>query len=127
MCMVKRSFHLKPSHYAIGFHVLILCIILVLFYAVLGPLLFLISCLVLLLSYYYFIKRPRAIAFAHLEQAEWTLIYPQMKQRVHLNRVIDHQFYIAIYFDELSSPIVVWCDQLSFLEWKSLKVLAQFH
>lgn len=126
MCMVKRSFHLKPSHYAIGFHVLILCIILVLFYAVLGSLLFLISCLVLL-SYYYFIKRPRAIAFAHLEQAEWTLIYPQMKQRVHLNRVIDHQLYIAIYFDELSSPIVVWCDQLSFFEWKSLKVLAKFH
>lgn len=126
MCMANRSFQLKPSLFALGFHILIFSLILWFAYILVAWWLNLLIFFGLLLSYGYFFYQSRIQFFAYLDEKEWTLIDQyKIKQRAELEYVIDHQMYIVLYFHPMKAPVVVWRDQLSLQQWKNLKILAQ--
>ncbi|MFC6053423.1 hypothetical protein A6M14_13355 [Acinetobacter sp. Ac_877] len=57
----------------------------------------------------------------------WSLKYNNNEKiyRVELQRILNHQLYIAVYLKKSEQkPLVVWFDQLDRDEWKNLKKLA---
>lgn len=71
-------------------------------------------------------KTPQITALDYLEGKEWTLSAAGQKHRVHISHIIDHQAYIVVYFQHArTKPMIIWCDQVPFRQWKSFKVLAK--
>jgi hypothetical protein len=72
-------------------------------------------------------KTPHIEQFEYLDGREWSLTATaQGTRRVLISHVIDHQAYIVVYFQHAKArPLLIWCDQLPFKQWKSLKVLTK--
>jgi len=72
-------------------------------------------------------KRPHIAQFECLDGREWTLTHhDQHTQRALISHVIDHQAYVVVYFQHAKvRPLLIWCDQLPYQQWKSLKVLTK--
>lgn len=122
-----RAFQLKRSRIALAFQCLIFMILLALLYAVVNPVLWLICAVLGLMSYVLFRKRADLLHLEHLDADDWSVLYRQSSQvlQLQLHQVIDHQLYIVLYFQGSKiPPIVIWCDQLTVPQWKSLKQLA---
>ncbi|MHA3055748.1 hypothetical protein [Acinetobacter sp. ANC 4633] len=85
--------------------------------------------LMALLAWYVFMKQRQVVAFAQLKANEWTVKYTMTSQIQHLTlkKLLDHEIYIVLYWQEQSQRCVVWRDQLALQEWKQLKVLAKLH
>ncbi len=127
--MVKPTpvFQLKRSRLSIVFQLFMLGVLLTLLYALLSPWLWLGCVIVALISYGMFLKSPAALRLEYLDADEWSLQYarPEQLVRLKLRQVIDHQFYIVLYFrGSQTKPLLIWRDQLSLSQWKALKRLA---
>ncbi|MHA3053328.1 hypothetical protein [Acinetobacter sp. ANC 4640] len=85
--------------------------------------------LMALLAWYVFMKQRQVVAFAQLKANEWTVKYTKTSQIQHLSlkKLLDHEIYIVLYWQEQPQPCVVWRDQLALQEWKQLKILAKLH
>jgi nitrogen fixation-related uncharacterized protein len=72
-------------------------------------------------------KTPQIEQFEYLDGREWSLTTKaRPTRRVCISHVIDHQAYIVVYFQHAKArPLLIWCDQLPFKQWKSLKVLTK--
>ena len=72
-------------------------------------------------------KTPHIEQLEYLDGREWSLTAAaQGTRRVLISHVIDHQAYIVVYFQHAKArPLLIWCDQLPFKQWKSLKVLTK--
>lgn len=125
--MDKGRFQLKRSYLALMFQLSIFAVLMTLLYQLL-PLgiwcvFFLLGTVVYMLFYR---KTPQITALDYLEGKEWTLSTAGQKHRVHISHIIDHQAYIVVYFQHArTKPIIIWCDQVPFRQWKSFKVLAK--
>ncbi len=72
-------------------------------------------------------KTPQIEQFEYLDGREWSLTTKaRPTRRVCISHVIDHQAYIVVYFQHAKArPLLIWCDQLPFKQWKSLKLLTK--
>lgn len=125
--MDKASFQLKRSYLALFFQLCIFTLLMILLYQILP---FSFWCGFLLLGAVVYIlfyrKTPQITGLDYLDGKEWTLFAAGQKQRVLISHIIDHQAYIVVYFQHArTKPIIIWCDQVSFQQWKSLKILAK--
>lgn len=125
--MDKCSFQLKHSYLALMFHLAVFAVLMTLLYLLLPWALW---CGLLLLGgaayLLFYRKTPKITGLDYLDGKEWTLSALGAKHRVQISHIIDHQAYIVVYFQHArSKPIIIWCDQMPFQQWKSFKVLAK--
>ena len=126
--MVNRSFNLRPSRLAIVFQVSILLIIAALLYVLLPLTIWLICCVIALSAYLWCLRLPPAKRLEYLADRDWTLscLGLEAVKHVQISHVVDHQVYMVVYFQHFKEkPLLIWCDQVSWKEWKHLKMLAK--
>jgi hypothetical protein len=123
------SFQLKPSKVAWFFQFGLYSLLMLPCYLTLAWYVTGLVGLLALLAWYVFMKQRQVVAFAQLKANEWTVKYTDTSQIQHLNlkKLLDHEIYIVLYWQEQPQPCIVWRDQLTLQEWKQLKVLAKLH
>lgn len=124
----NRQFDLKRSYLLIAFQILVYFVISAILFQILTFIWWLLCCFALILIHVFTFKYHQVSALVHLDQDDWSLFFGKSQQvkTVQLKQIIDHQIYIAIYFEQKAdSPLVIWRDQLSLKQWKNLKVLAK--
>lgn len=119
-----QRYQFKPSRIALGFQLLCLTIIFIVLYSIItvwiGVLLLLLACFSLKI----FRMCPQVRSLEHFDLDQWTLQYEDSNQihHVQIQQMIDHRFYIAVYFAEKNNKsLIIWQDQVSKIQWKSLK------
>ncbi|RLZ10026.1 hypothetical protein EAH57_03265 [Acinetobacter sp. 2JN-4] len=129
MYMASRVFELQYSRFAIVLQLFTFIIIISLLYSFLSIFLWLLSVVIMGVAWFIFQKKPQIQHFEFLDDQDWIFCFhhfPQSIQRRTIRKMIDHQCYIVIYFDDpLHQPCIIWWDQLSILQWKNLKILAK--
>lgn len=129
MSTANRVFELQYSRFSIVLQLLMLLLIVSLAYSLLSFALWLASCLLLVLSWQLFLKQPQLKRFAYLDQQDWSFEFYDLSLPIQcrkIEKIIDHQVYIVLYFsDRKYKNCVIWWDQLSLLQWKRLKLLAK--
>ena len=129
MFMAKQSFHLKRSRFAIAFHFSIFFLLMWVLSFTLSDTLW-IACGVLGIIFYVLFARKnqkRVHSLSHLDGRQWTVVQDKHQDTVEISHLIDHQFYIVIYFQHFKAkPVLIWWDQVARKDWKELKKLAQF-
>lgn len=126
--MANRSFHLKRSCLAIVFQCGFFILFLIVLQQTLSIWLWLLSCILAFIGYFFLLKAPRPLYFEHLQAQEWSLLKTDQSvvQKVMIHHLVDHQLYIVVHFQKgQHNSLVIWRDQLPRLEWKALKKLAQ--
>ncbi|MFV5524451.1 hypothetical protein VXQ23_07225 [Acinetobacter variabilis] len=126
--MDNRCFRLKRSKCALVFQLFIFAVLMFLLYQLLPVAIWLICGVIGLVIYQLFYRKtPHIEQFEYLDGREWSLTAAaQGTRRVLVSHVIDHQAYIVVYFQHAKArPLLIWCDQLPFKQWKSLKVLTK--
>ncbi|ENU79321.1 hypothetical protein F975_02565 [Acinetobacter sp. ANC 3789] len=123
------SFQLKPSKIAWFFQFGLYSLLMLLCYLTLAWYLVVLVGLLALLAWYVFMKQRQVVAFAQLKENEWTAKYTRTSQIDHLSlkKLLDHEIYIVLYWQEEPQPCIVWRDQLTLQKWKQLKILAKLH
>jgi len=126
--MDNRCYQLKRSLLALAFQFFIFIVLMFVMYQLL-PLWLWGICLVagLIIYHLFYRKRPQIAQFEYLDGREWSLTTKaRPTRRVCISHVIDHQAYIVVYFQHAKArPLLIWCDQLPFKQWKSLKLLTK--
>ena len=126
--MDNRYFKLKRSKCALVFQLFIFAVLMFLLYQLLPMAIWLVCGVIGLVIYQLFYRKtPHIEQFEYLDGREWSLTAAaQGTRRVLISHVIDHQAYIVVYFQHAKArPLLIWCDQLPFKQWKSLKVLTK--
>ncbi|MFV5589488.1 hypothetical protein [Acinetobacter variabilis] len=126
--MDNRYFKLKRSKCALVFQLFIFAVLMFLLYQLLPVTIWLVCGVIGLVIYQLFYRKtPHIEQFEYLDGREWSLTTAaQGTRRVLISHVIDHQAYIVVYFQHAKArPLLIWCDQLPFKQWKSLKVLTK--
>lgn len=126
--MDNRCFKLKRSKCALVFQLFIFAVLMFLLYQLLPVIMWLVCGVIDLVIYQLFYRKiPHIEQFEYLDGREWSLTAAaQGTRRVLISHVIDHQAYIVVYFQHAKArPLLIWCDQLPFKQWKSLKVLTK--
>lgn len=126
--MDNRCFKLKRSKCALVFQLFIFAVLMFLLYQLLPVTIWLVCGVIGLVIYQLFYRKtPHIEQFEYLDGREWSLTAAaQGTRRVLISHVIDHQAYIVVYFQHAKArPLLIWCDQLPFNQWKSLKVLTK--
>ncbi|WP_313659349.1 hypothetical protein [Acinetobacter variabilis] len=126
--MDNRCFRLKRSKCALVFQLFIFAVLMFLLYQLLPMAIWLVCGVIGLVIYQLFYRKtPHIEQFEYLDGREWSLTAAaQGTRRVLISHVIDHQAYIVVYFQHAKArPLLIWCDQLPFKQWKSLKVLTK--
>jgi len=129
MSTANRVFELQYSRFSIALQLIILLLIVSLTYSLLSLALWLSSCLLLVLSWFLFLKQPRLKRFEYLDQQEWSFEFYDLSLPIQcrkIEKIIDHQAYVVLYFsDPEHKNFIIWWDQLSLLQWKNLKLHAK--
>lgn len=125
--MDKCSFQLQRSYLALLFQLCIFSVLMTVLHQLLP---FALWCGFLLLGaviYLLFYRKASKITgLDYLDGKEWTISAAGGQHRAHISHIVDHQAYIVVYFQHArAKPIIVWCDQMPFRQWKSFKVLAK--
>lgn len=126
--MDNRCFRLKRSKCALVFQLFIFAVLMFLLYQLLPVTIWLVCGVIGLVIYQLFYRKtPHIEQFEYLDGREWSLTAAaQGTRRVFISHVIDHQAYIVVYFQHAKArPLLIWCDQLPFKQWKYLKVLTK--
>lgn len=126
--MDNRCFKLRRSKCALVFQLFIFAVLMFLLYHLLPVIMWLVCGVIGLVIYQLFYRKtPHIEQFEYLDGREWSLTAAaQGTRRVLISHVIDHQAYIVVYFQHAKArPLLIWCDQLPFKQWKSLKVLTK--
>lgn len=126
--MDNRCFKLKRSKCALVFQLFIFAVLMFLLYQLLPVTIWLVCGVIGLVIYQLFYRKtPHIEQFEYLDGREWSLTTAaQGTRRVLISHVIDHEAYIVVYFQHAKArPLLIWCDQLPFKQWKSLKVLTK--
>ncbi|WP_180179431.1 hypothetical protein [Acinetobacter sp. YH12041] len=126
--MDNRCFKLKRSKCALVFQLFIFAVLMFLLYQLLPVIIWLVCGVIGVVIYQLFYRKTLHIEqFEYLDGREWSLTAAaQGTRRVLISHVIDHQAYIVVYFQHAKArPLLIWCDQLPFKQWKSLKVLTK--
>ena len=121
---IHRCVKLKPSRLSVMFQCLLLFFIAMSLYQVLTIAVFILSIVLVNLTYFRFIRQAQIEQLEQLDPVEWTVCFKESRkiQRLKIDKMIDHHLYIVIYFQSKKlQPLIIWRDQLSEISWKSLK------
>ncbi len=122
------NFVFKRSRIAIALHGFLLLLMTYCLYQTMHWLLWLSCVLFAMVSYFIYLKRPLAAQLEYLAEDDWSLKYTENNRvlSVKIDKVIDHQLYVLIHFkDKKQHSLLIWHDQASKLQWKSLKTRAK--
>ena len=129
MYMAKHVFELQYSRFAFVLQLLLLIFLLSLLYALVSIGWWLLSLLGMTISWFVFLRQPQIRRFEYLDHQDCSFEFsdPTLKiQRRQIVKILDHQLYIALYFSHKKhKPCIVWWDQLSYAQWKKLKIRAK--
>ncbi|MGQ9373557.1 hypothetical protein ACUM6W_06950 [Acinetobacter tandoii] len=125
--MANTAYYLKRSRVTIVFQIGLLLLIQCLVSVLLPAWLAVVILIILLFSWWMHSKRSTLHYFQAFSTDEWSIqSIDQAVKHMRLTRVLDHHFYIVLYFQQQSScSYVIWYDQLTLVEWKKLKLLAK--
>lgn len=125
--MANTAYYLKRSRVAIVFQICILILILSVVFILLPLWLACIALVVVLLSFWRQLQRATVSYFEPFSLDEWSVANTdQQVERMQLLRVVDHHWYIVLYFQQQQRcSYVIWYDQLTLADWKRLKLLAK--
>ncbi|MND32466.1 hypothetical protein D3C81_231370 [compost metagenome] len=129
--MIKElNFELKYSRFSIIFQLFIGLSLAILLYQLLSPIWWLITFILLSISFLLSLRQSRISQIAYLDQKSWSIAYSSQKiiSRVEISKIIDYQLFMIIYLE--GAPIkvaIIWFDQLPLQSWKKLKVLQKLH
>lgn len=126
---LHHCYHLKPSQFALGFQLLCLILMLILTYLTSG-IWIAISCFIIAcVGLTFFRKKHIVYKLEQLDYQLWSVQYrsSQKIQQVRIEQFLDHTFYISIHFeDKKLKPFIIWQDQVTKNQWKSLKIRCKF-
>lgn len=129
--MIKElNFELKYSRFSIIFQLFIGLSLAILLYQLLSPIWWLITFILLSISFLFFLRQSQISQIAYLDQKSWSIAYSSQKiiSRVEISKIIDYQLFMVIYFDGVPMKVaIIWFDQLPLLHWEKLKVLQKLH
>ena len=126
---IHQCYLLKPSRFALGFQILCLIIILLFTYLSLSIWMWMVCIVAALISLKLFNMQPKADQVEQLEYDIWSIRYSSSReiQQVKIIQFIDHHFYIGVHFENKKiKPLIIWQDQVSKNQWKSLKNRCKF-
>ena len=125
--MANTAYYLKRSLVAIVFQICILILILSVVFILLPLWLACIALAIVLLSFWRQLQRATVSYFEPFSLDKWSVaITDQQVERMQLLRVVDHHWYIVLYFQQQQRcSCVIWYDQLTLADWKRLKLLAK--
>ncbi|WP_457970190.1 hypothetical protein [Acinetobacter calcoaceticus] len=129
--MIKElNFELKYSRFSIIFQLFIGLSLAILLYQLLSPSWWLITFILLSISFLFFLRQSQISQIAYLDQKSWSIAYSSQKiiSRVEISKIIDYQLFMVIYLE--GAPIrlaIIWFDQVPSQHWKKLKVLQKLH
>ena len=126
---IHQCYLLKPSRFVLGFQILCLIIILLFTYLSLNIWMWMVCIVAALISLKLFNMQPKADQVEQLEYDIWSIRYSSSRkiQQVKIIQFIDHHFYIAVHFENKKiKPSIIWQDQVSKNQWKSLKNRCKF-
>ena len=119
-----HAFHLKRSRMVIVFQAVFFILMMFGLVQLLHPVVVVIVILVGFLLWIMHFRQPYVEHLEQLDHAEWSL---KMSNSTHVQRrqivkMLDHRFYIIMYFsDSKLKPLVIWQDQMPLNSWKMLK------
>lgn len=119
-----QRYQFKPSRIALGFQLLFLTVMFIVLYSIITVWISVLLLLLACFSLKIFRMRPQVRSLEYFDLDQWTLEYENSNQihHVQIQQMIDHRFYIAVYFAEKNNKnLIIWQDQLSKIQWKSLK------
>ena len=129
--MIKElNFELKYSRFSIIFQLFIGLSLAILLYQLLSPSWWLITFIVLSISFLFFLRQSQISQIAYLDQKSWSIAYSSQKiiSRVEISKIIDYQLFMVIYLEGAAIKVaIIWFDQLPLQHWKKLKVLQKLH
>ena len=126
---IHQCYLLKPSRFALGFQILCLIIILLFTYLSLSIWMWMVCIVAALISLKLFNMQSKADQIEQLEYDIWSIRYSSSHeiQQVKIIQFIGHHFYIAVHFENKKiKPLIIWQDQVSKNQWKSLKNRCKF-
>lgn len=121
--MVREHYELKRSRLSIVFQLLLLLIISLVIFLTIDFTISIMSLFGMLLGFAWFLARPQLNNLAHLDHNEWSLKFTTDEKihRVTFIKMINHHFYVVIYFNHnKQKSVVIWKDQLDVQSWKRL-------
>lgn len=125
--VTKGQFQLQRSRVSMVLQLSTLALMLLILMQLWSFVLVILAALVAIAAYLWFLSRPQICFIEHLDKNQWVIVdQAQHIEHQQLTKIIDHHLYIMLYFKQ-HQAICVWRDQLSFKQWKQLKVLAQLH
>ena len=119
-----QSYELKPSRLALGFQFLSMIFMTMLLSLLLNVWLCILLFIVALISLMLMRSQSKVQCLEYLDQEDWTLKYVGSSaiQHVKIKQMFDHSFYIVIHKKKKKTKnLIIWCDQLSKKQLKSLK------
>lgn len=129
--MIKElSFELKYSRVSVIFQLFVGLGLAILLYQLLTAIWWLCAVILLFIGFIFFLKQAQISQIEYLDQKLWSVAYYSEKEiyRAEIRKIIDYQMFVVIYFEGTSAKAAtVWFDQLSFEQWKRLKVLEKLY
>ncbi len=129
--MIKElNFELKYSRFSIIFQLFIGLSLAILLYQLLSPIWWLITFILLSISFLFFLRQSQISQIAYLDQKSWSIAYSSQKiiSSVGISKIIDYQLFMVIYLEGVPIKVaIIWFDQLPLQHWKKLKVLQKLH
>lgn len=119
-----HAFHLKRSRMVIVFQAVFFILMMFGLVQLLHPVVVVIVILVGFLLWIMHFRQPYVEQLEQLDHAEWSLKLSNSTQiqRRQIVKMLDHRFYIIMYFsDSKLKPLVIWQDQMPLNSWKMLK------
>jgi hypothetical protein len=127
---LHQRYEFKPSRIALGFQFFCLGLMLLLWFVMFNIWVCLFLLLLALFSLKVFRQRKKIRSLERLDLNEWVIQYTDSEQshRTQIKQMIDHHLYIVVYFYEKKHEnLVIWQDQMHYLDWKSLKSRVRLH
>lgn len=127
---LHRRYEFKPSRLALGFQLFCIVLLFALLSSLLSLWLSALLGIIALFSLKIFKNKAQIESLEQLDLDTWSLKFIDSEQilSVNIRQWVDHSFYIAVYFQEKnSSNLVIWRDQMTNLQWKSLKMRVKLH
>lgn len=135
MYTVHDEYDLKRSRIAIVFQILFLAVIALVLFLLMSLWLFILSLMMMLWVFYLFHRQPKLQKIAQLDQDKWSLKFQNNSkiETVQFYKIIEHYFYVVLYFktnvEENSDhkklkSVLVWKDQVDEKSWKRLLIRA---
>lgn len=127
--MANSAFELQYSRFAFVLQLLLFILILSVLYPLLPLWWWLLSVVMMSIAWLLFLQQPQIRRFQYLDHQDCSFEFsdPTLKiQSRQIVKILDHQLYIALYFSHKKhKPCIIWWDQLSYSQWKKLKVQAK--